>query len=205
MTIKLILALIAAGLAIIGNVPYLRDTLKRKIRPHPYTWFVWSVVSFITFFGQLLKGGGYAVIATGAAEMFTILIFLAGLRNGFKDVSRTDTIFLVVALAGIVPWYLTKDPTISVIIAVCIDLVAFIPTFRKAWKRPETENPILYFMNVVRHILVLVSINSYNIATTLHSIATLGTNGTMTAILQYKSLRKKANKNIPTKNATSES
>ena len=147
-------------------------------------------MSCITFFGQLQKGAGYAVIATGAAEIFTILIFLASLRNGFKDVRRIDTVFLIVALIGILPWYLTQDPTISVIIAVSIDVIAFIPALRKAWQHPDTENPILYFMNIIRHILVLVSISTYNIATVLHSIAMICTNTTMVVILRYRSLQK---------------
>ena len=74
MELKLIFALIGAVLALIGNIPYLRDTIKGRIRPHPYTWFVWSIVSLVTFFGQMQKGGGYALIATGCAEVFTILI-----------------------------------------------------------------------------------------------------------------------------------
>lgn len=183
MSVKLAIALVAAVLAVVGNLPYLVDTVRRRIQPHPYTWLVWSIVSCITFFGQLQRGGGYAVIATGCAEVFTILIFLASLRNGFSDVRRIDTVFLVIALAGLVPWYLTKDPTASVVAAVGIDLVAFVPTLRKAWRSPASENPILYAMNVVRHVLVMASISHYNVATTLHSISMICTNTAMVSIL----------------------
>ncbi|MBK8303297.1 MAG: hypothetical protein IPK98_07825 [Chloracidobacterium sp.] len=91
--------------------------------------------------------------------------------------------FLVLALAGIVPWVITNDPTISVVIAVAIDLTAFVPTLRKTWLKPSTESPLLYGSNVLRHILALLSMQTYNIATTLHSIAMLATNTAMTAML----------------------
>lgn len=180
------LAVIAAVLAIIGNVPYLIDIVKGKTKPHPYTWLVWSVVSCIVFFGQLKSGGGVGSIPTAASEIFTILIFLFSLKYGFKGIKTVDTIFLVVALAGIIPWILTNDATLSVIIAVSIDLVAFVPTIRKTWREPATETPILYTMNIVRHVLALFALEAYNIATTLHSLAMIITNSAMTAIITLK-------------------
>lgn len=181
-------AIIAALLAIAGNLPYLIDILKGRVKPHPYTWFVWSVVSCIVFFGQVVKGAGWGALPTGASEIFTIIIFLFSLKYGFKGITRTDTLFLIIALLGLIPWILTKDPTISVIIAVGIDLIAFGPTLRKTWANPSTETPILYGSNVLRHILALFSLQSYNIATMLHSIAMITTNTAMTAII---TLRKK--------------
>ncbi len=182
------IAIIAAILAVVGNLPYLWDVIKRKVEPHAYTWFVWSIVSCIVFFGQLSKGAGIGALPTGASEIFTIIIFFFSLPNGFKHVKKIDTFFLVVALLGLIPWILTKDPTISVIIAVSIDLIAFIPTLRKTWLKPKTETPLLYGTNVLRHALALFSLQTYNIATTLHSIVMIMANTTMTVFI----LRKKS-------------
>ncbi len=177
------LAIIAALLAIAGNLPYLWDIFKGRVKPHPYTWLVWSIVSGTVFFGMLAKGAGIGALPTAASEIFTIIIFLFSLKFGFKGVTKTDTIFLCVALLGLIPWALTKDPTISVVIAVCIDLVAFIPTLRKTWAQASTETPILYGSNVLRHILALCSLQTYNIATTLHSVAMIATNTAMVGII----------------------
>jgi hypothetical protein len=171
---------VAVILAIIGNVPYLRDVITNKIQPHPYTWLVWSIVSAVTFVGQVVKGGGIGSIPTGIAELFTIVIFLFSLRYGFRDIARRDTYFLIVALLGLIPWALTSDPTLSVVTVVCIDVVAFIPTLRKAWHHPTSETSMLYTMNVLRHMLTLFSLQAYNIATTLHSFAMIITNALMT-------------------------
>ena len=70
------IALIAAILAIIGNVPYLIDILKRRVIPHPYTWLIWTIVSGVTFFGQVAAGAGVGAIPTAASEIFTVIIFL---------------------------------------------------------------------------------------------------------------------------------
>lgn len=180
-------------MAIAGNIPYLTDVIKKKIQPHPYTWLVWSIVSMITFFGQLAKGAGVGAIPTGVAEFFTVIIFFASLRYGFKDIKRIDTYFLIIALLGIIPWIITKDPTISVITVVSIDLIAFIPTLRKTWVQPTTESSWLYKMNVARHSLTLGALQSYNIATMLHSIAMIITN-TIMSLFIWRGSRKQQNR-----------
>jgi hypothetical protein len=186
---KEILVFIAVIFAIIGNVPYLKDVIKKRVKPHPYTWFLWSIVSLVIFFGQLVKGAGIAVVATGASEIFTIIIFFFSLRYGFKNIVRRDTYLLIIALLGLIPWYLTKDPTLSVIIVVTIDLIAFVPTLSKTWSFPDTETPTLYRMNVLRHVLILLTLDAYNIATTIHSVSMVFTNSFMTFLIERKKIK----------------
>ena len=177
METKELLAVVATLFAIIGNVPYLIDVIKQKVKPHPYTWLVWTIVSAVTFFGAVAKGAGVGAIPTGVAEIFTVIIFFFSLRYGY---------FLIFALLGLIPWAITKDPTISVIIVVSIDFIAFLPTLRKTWTEPKTETALLYEMNVSRHILTLFSIQSYNIATMLHSIVMIVMNTIMSFIILWK-------------------
>lgn len=176
-------ALLAVLLVVVGNVPYVIDILRGRVKPHAYTWFVWSVVSGIVLVGQVGKGAGVGAWPTLVSELFTVLNFLLSLKYGYRNVTGTDTLFLVVALAGILPWIVTRDPTYSVVIAVAIDVIAFIPTMRKSWIEPATENRILYVMNIIRHILALISLEAYNVATTLHSIGMITTNLIMSAFL----------------------
>jgi hypothetical protein len=200
---KIIIAILASLLAIIGNISYLTDTFQGKVKPHPYTWFIWSIVSMTTFLGGLAKGAGIGALPTGIAESFTILIFLFSLKyilhKEVGQIRMIDNYFLAAALLGLVPWALTHDPTISVVIVVCIDVVAFIPTLRKAWEHPETEKPLLYEMNVSRHVLTLFSLGAYNVATMFHSIAMICTNTLMTFFIVSKTNKKKSTGNYSQK------
>ncbi len=191
------IAIIAALLALVGNISYLKDVFRGNVQPHPYTWFIWSIVSMTTFFGGLAKGAGIGALPTGVAGGFTIIIFLFSLKYLFQGkaghIRMIDNYFLAICLLGLIPWMLTKDPTISVVIVVLIDIVAFIPTLRKTWTHPNTEKPLLYEMNVARHVLTLFSLQAYNIATTFHSIAMICTNILMTIFIKRKTKR---NENI---------
>lgn len=183
---KMLFAVLAVLLAIVGNAGYLRDMFKGKIQPHPYTWLVWSLVSGITLVGQITKGAGWGSIPFATSEVFTILIFFFSLRYGFKNIPKRDTYFLITAFLGLIPWIITHDPTLSVVIMVSIDLVAFVPTLKKAWVLPQSESPLLYTSNALRHTLTLFALSSYNVATMLHSIVMIVTNCCMTFFIVRK-------------------
>jgi hypothetical protein len=197
--IKEVLVVVASLLALAGNIPYLLDVVKGRVKPHPYTWFVWSIVSCVVFFGQLAKGAGIGAIPTAVSEMFTVIIFLFSIKYGFKNPPKTDKYFLALALLGLIPWALTKDPTLSVMTVVTIDLIAFIPTLRKTYCHPKSEAPLLYGTNALRHFLALGALGSYNIATMLHSIAMIITNTVM--VFFIKTCKEKESvSSIPNKN-----
>jgi hypothetical protein len=181
-------AIIAAALAFVGNISYLKSVFSGKVQPHPYTWFIWSIVSMTTFIGALVKGAGIGALPTGVSEGFTVVIFLFSLKYLFQGraghIRAVDNYFLAICLLGLVPWALTKDPTVSVVIVVLIDIVAFIPALRKTWAHPHSEKPLLYETNVVRHALTLFSLQAYNIATMFHSIAMICTNTIMTLCIK---------------------
>lgn len=188
--IKIILVVIASLLAIVGNIHYLRDVIKGRVKPHPYTWFVWTIVSCVVFFGQVAKGAGVGAIPTAFSEVFTIIIFLYSLKYGFKNPPRRDKYFLALALLGLIPWFITKDPTISVIIVVLIDLIAFVPTLQKTYFHSQSETPVLYGSNVLRHSLTLSTLGAYNIATMLHSISMIITNSIMVIFIKTRKEKK---------------
>jgi len=185
MSLALAIVILASVLAIIGNVPYINDVLRGKVRPHPYTWVVGAIVSTIVFLGQTQAGAGLGAIPTFVSALFAGIIFLLSLKFGFKNITRGDKIAFFVALAALIPWLITKDPTLSIVIAVGIDVVSFIPTLRKTFYNPETEQPLLFLMNVSRHILMLCALNAYNLATVLHSVVMILLNLTM-LVLIYK-------------------
>lgn len=184
--IKIILVVVASLFALGGNIPYLFDVVKGRVKPHPYTWLVWTIVSCVVFFGQVAKGAGMGAIPTGVSEIFTVIIFLFSIKYGFKNPPIIDKYFFALAMLGLIPWVLTKDPTISVIIVVSIDLIAFIPTLRKTYFHPQSETSLLYGTNVARHALALGALGSYNIATMLHSLVMIVVNSIMVIFIKTR-------------------
>lgn len=193
MHLKDIVGLIAIILTFIGYIPYIRDTIKGKTKPHVYTWFLWSLVTFIAFALQVSGGAGFGAYVTLAAAIVCFFIFLLGLRIGKKDITKSDTVLLIVALFSIAIWVFAKQPVISVILISLIDMLSFIPTIRKSWNKPHTETLSSYLINTFRFSLALFALQRYTIVTYLYPLTWVVANGLFSIFLIVR--RKQLNSN----------
>lgn len=162
---KELLGLIAVVLTFISLAPYIIDIFNNKTKPHIFTWIVWSIATALAFLGQWQKGAGPGSWTTGITGLLTIFIMIISFKKGSKDITKLDFVMFTSALFGIIPWLLTKDPTLSVMIMAAIDAIAFVPTIRKTMKTPRSETLSTYVINVFRHSLSIVALNKYNLAT----------------------------------------
>jgi hypothetical protein len=167
MSLYEIMGIITVIMGIGIHVPYLVDAIKGKIKPHPFTWTLWTLLTIIIFVAQVMDGAGPGAWGTGIVGAFCIAITLASLRYGFNNIKKVDIIMFAVGLMTIPLWLLTDDPALSVIIVVVIDLIAFTPTFRKSYDKPYDEPLYHSSLNFIRHALTLFAIVNVTIATAL--------------------------------------
>src|SRR5258708_4509802 len=106
---KEILGIIAVVLTFIGYVPYIIDTAKGKTTPHIYTWFVWAFVTAIAFALQVTHHAGPGAYTTLAAAIVCFIIFGFGVRQGNKNVTKSDTILLILSIFALGLWLLAKQ------------------------------------------------------------------------------------------------
>ena len=158
-------------LAFVALIPYIADIFRRKTKPHIFTWIVWAIVTILAFLGQWQKGGGAGSWTTGVTGLLTIFIAFISFKYGSKDITKSDTLIFIAALLAIIPWLLTSDPTLSIIILTTVDVLAFIPTMRKTIKDPGSETFVSYVLHAIRHGLSITALAQYNIATYLYPSA----------------------------------
>lgn len=183
MEIKNIVGTIAVILTFLGYVPYIQDVLKGKTKPHVYSWFLWGFVTLIAFALQISAGGGIGSFVTLAAALVSLIIFGLGMREGKKDITKTDTLFFILGLVAVVIWLFAKQPIISIILVATIDMLGFIPTFRKSWNKPYSETLFTYLLNTFRHGLSIIALSNYSIVTWLYPVSWVLANGLFSLML----------------------
>lgn len=174
---KEIIGIIAVLLTFVGYIPYIRDILKGKTKPHVYTWFIWGLVTAIAFGLQISADAGPGAFTTLAAAIVCFVIFGFGLRQGERNITPSDTVFLILSLIALVLWIFAKQPVLSVILVSSIDMLGFAPTIRKSWHRPYEETLISYEINTFRFSLALLALNQYTLVTALYPITWIIANG----------------------------
>lgn len=183
---KTIISFIAVVLTIVGYVPYLRDTLKRKTTPHIYSWFIWGTVTAIAYALQVSGGAGVGSWVTLVVAIIAFFVFALGLRNGNTDITRSDTVFFMLSLVAIFLWLVAKQPVLSVVLVSTIDILGFIPTIRKSWNKPYSETLFMYELSAFRHGLSVFALQQYSIVTWLYPVSWAFVNALFSLMLIFR-------------------
>jgi hypothetical protein len=186
MDFRTTISIIAIILVFAGYFPYLRDTRKGKTRPHIFSYFLWSLLTFIIFALQIGSGGGIGSWITFVLGFVIFLTFFLSIKNGKRDIRNLDYIFLVLTLLAIPIWLLAKQPVLSIILLSSIDILAFAPTIRKSWVDPWSETLSLYTITALRHGLAIVALANINIVTALFPATWTVANALFAVLLIYR-------------------
>ena len=69
-------------------------------------------------------------------------------------------------------WYFTSNPLWSVIILTTVDLLGFVPTFRKSYSQPYTEQLTFFNLMASRNIIIIIALENYSLTTLMFPAAT---------------------------------
>lgn len=167
MTYKVLISIAAVALAFIGYIPYVYNILKKKTTPHSFTWLISTISGFTLYALQVFGGGGIGAWSLLAASIICLVIFILSLRIGDKDITRSDIIFLILALISLVLWLVVKQPILSLLLLNTVEILGFVPTVRKSWNNPYSETLFLYEICIVRHGISILALQQFNILTVL--------------------------------------
>ncbi|MFZ1812578.1 MAG: hypothetical protein WAU02_03620 [Candidatus Saccharimonadales bacterium] len=183
---KTYISLVAVIVAFISYIPYFKNIFSGKTKPHAFSWLIWSILNAIAFAGQLYDSGGVGAWAVGFTAIALITIFLLALRYGEKDIKPFDWYCLAGAGASLILWAFAKDPLGSVILITLIDALGFLPTVRKAYRRPHQETLVTFVLSTIKYFLVLVALQHYSVVTVLFPLSLVIMNGLFVIMLVFR-------------------
>lgn len=184
---KNIIGTFAVLLTFISYIPYTRDIIKGKTKPHIYSWFLWGLVTLIAFALQLSDNAGPGAFVTlTAALLCSVVIILSFVKKGNSEIVLLDTLFLVLAFIALALWLVAKLPLLSIILVTVVDLLGFLPTVRKSWNKPYSETLSFYWANTLRFLLATIALTRYTVITALYPISWMAINGLFALILIWR-------------------
>lgn len=174
--LKLFYAAASSLLTLVAFAPYIWTIYKGETRPHAFSWIIWGITTLIVFFAQVEAEGGIGAWPTGLSALITFYIaWLAVLKRGDTEITRSDWGFFIASLVSIPVWYLSSDPLWAVVILTTVDTLAFGPTLRKAYVYPRQENITFFSLFILRNIFGLLALEVWSITNMLfHLVMTLG-------------------------------
>ncbi|EMH2978550.1 hypothetical protein V6G44_004476 [Burkholderia multivorans] len=165
-----VLGVVGSAVSLVAPVPYALAIYRRTVRPHLFTWLIWSVVTVIAAAGQFVAGAGPSAWCTAAIAVTCVLTFVASIFRGERSWTRADWVFLCAALSAIPLWMLTDDPTLSICLVTLIELAGLGPTVRKTIRDPWSESLTYFALCIVKYALAVLALQSWSVAVAFYPI-----------------------------------
>lgn len=178
-------AIAGAVINFVGGLSYVRAILKGEAAPNRVTWFLWAFVPLIAGLAQLRSGVGIStlvVMSVGASPACVVIAsFVAG--TGSWKLGPFDYVCGACALAALALWAVTGDPVTAIVLSILGDAAAALPTLRKAWIAPATEDRLAYLISFVGMIAGILSIREATFSAYAFNVYLLIASGALVLIL----------------------
>jgi hypothetical protein len=80
------------------------------------------------------------------------------IKQGYWKLGKFDYACGALSLVALAVWLVADSPVLAILVAAVADLLATLPTLKKAWKYPETETLYTYFVGIFTAVIVIPAI-----------------------------------------------
>ena len=181
-------AVLASVIAVLGFYPYIRNVLKGETQPHEFTWLIFLLTQGTATAILWASGGGRGAVALTIGSVLIAAVFILSLLDGKRDITKSDVACLVLALAAFPIWLVLEKPLSATLLLTSIDLLGYVPTFRKSyahpWREAVTPWAIFFFSDVCS----ILALEQYTVLTLVYLVAVTSAN---VAIIVFLLVRRK--------------
>ena len=138
-------------------IPYIVSIVRGKTVPHPVSWLLWAVLGAVTFYFSI-KVGARETLPFAFFNFFNpCVIVLLSLRYWKGGFSRFDYLCLSCSLLAIVAYVLLRNAAFSLTVNLLGDAFAFLPTMRKTYLDPRSEDLLAWSLVTAGYLLAVVA------------------------------------------------
>ncbi len=161
---------IAGLIAFIAFIPYFLSILRGETRPERATFAIWSFVNIVTLLSYFAAGARETIWILFVYTVLQIAVFILSLKYGMGGFNKFDIICLGGATLGMLLWIITKNPLTALYLAVFSEFLGWVPTVKKVYLFPETENTLSWSIGAVATLLNLFALTSLKPEISLYPI-----------------------------------
>lgn len=182
---------LGSALSLFGSLRYARATLVGSARPNRVTWTLWAAAPLIGFFAQLDGGVGLPSVQTLGAGISPLIVLAASFlsRHGAVRITAFDLACGAISVAALAVWLGLGQAALAVLFAVLADGAASIPTLRKAWRDPHSENVLFYLLVGAGSVITLLTITDWHPASWMFAGYILVLAASMTTVIAVRRAR----------------
>ncbi len=165
-------------LSLIAFVPYIISIYKRETIPNKATWLIWSTSAIIIYFSFVASGANLSQLWLPLSYVFGQgVVALLTIKFGEKRWTVFDKCCVLGAAISLLFWYVFKNPAIALLMNITIDFFGALPTLRKSFLRPWTEDRLAWLFTFIGASLNLLTISSLSLILLIYPLYMFTANG----------------------------
>jgi uncharacterized protein with PQ loop repeat len=158
-----VIGIIAGILGLLGCIPYLASIFKRKTRPNKASWIIWALVGGLLAFSYFEDGDKNALWLPLSYFLGPFFIAILSFRYGYSEWSKLEIVCIIMAALSILPWLISANAVVTLLINVLIDSMAAVPTLIKSYREPESEDLTAWLIFLIAGTMELFAISTWDI------------------------------------------
>ncbi len=152
---------LAGIISLTAYVPYILSILRKETKPNRASWIIWAIVSTIIALSYREAGASYAFLAPVGYVIGSTIVFILSIRHGVGGWTPFDRRCLIGAAISLAIWQIFNSPMSALLINLFINLLGTLPTARKVWYQPETENKVFWILVLLGTLVNLFAIEEW--------------------------------------------
>ena len=181
-----IIGIIAGIISIIAYLLYNLSILRHQTKPNKATWIILTLVGLLILISYYLEGARETIWVPIAYVVGPLIIAVLAIKWGEKGWSRLDKICLAGSGISILFWFFTNSALLTLLINILIDFLALLPTIKKSYNRPETEDRVAWLLETIASVINILAIKTWIFSIYIYPIYLIVVNGVISFLLLSK-------------------
>jgi hypothetical protein len=160
--LQLIFSLLGSIFTVLCFVPYIITTLQGKTKPNRATWWVWGINGSVLCLGNLAAGADYTMLPLICAVVAQLCVAILSIKHGEGGWNPFDRRCLIASGISFILWQILNYDIIAIILPLLIDILAALPTLKKSYYNPETEDLLTYILYAVGGVFTVLAIQNWS-------------------------------------------
>lgn len=177
---------VAGIVAFAAFVPYIFAILRGQTKPNRATWIIWTAVGFLLAVSYYSSGARHTIWVPVSYIIGPLVILLLSMKYG-KDVwTWFDCCCLIGVASSLFFWWIFDSPLAALLINIFIDFLGALPTIRKVYYEPQSEDRLAWAMSAMAGVINLFAVEEWTFAISVYPIYIFCGNGLIVSLISIR-------------------
>jgi hypothetical protein len=145
-------------LSIISPIFYTKSMLNGKVKPHRVTRLIVWLASVAGLLGVLNSSNNAGKIFALIFLIRATYLLIMAVIYGVGGLQKLDLYCLFFGVLALVAYYTTRSGLLTISLGIAADLIGYLPTFVKTYKKPESEDPLFFSIEGLASLFAIFAI-----------------------------------------------